>query len=924
MHDLNLPTVAIIALSAIAALSASCQPAPSVRNTLGIDLMRVSAGRFVMGSDEAHWDQAPAHSVTISQAFLISATEVTTAQYRQFRPDADVVDSDGLVAGVSHNDAAAFCEWLSAKEGKPYRLPTEAEWEYACRAGTSTAFWSGDAPPDLGSANAWGLKGTHGGVLEWCHDWYGDYAAEPRTDPIGATTGLCRVIRGGGLDNSDPQYHTAANRAGMPPSFGVLVREQVLGRDPDAIQPGLLGSWYGDPDLTRPLADELLLSLSNDWSSDGIRGTAWSGQWRGLIGAPVTGEVRFSVEADRYVRVDVDDERVIDVWDGTNVPSGTLTMERGRKVPITVSYSHVGGPSFLKLNWLWEGAGEGPVPEDALWHRLGDEEGLTLNAADASGRHRIGFRVVQAPLPNTAPMAPPRFFVGEGVKQEAQDTRTGPSLETPYFRKRVLLPTPPETGGGPDYQATIDDAGLHPSFRGHNHSPALVACANGDLLMVIYTSYREYEPEVSLIAARLRHGADAWDMPSRFVDLPGANDHAPLLWNDDGRLFLFWGSPRLVGGYPFQWITSDDNGATWSEVRFPRFTGAVGPHSRQPINSAFRGPDDTIYVASDGAGGTSLLWASHDDGETWIDPGGRTFGRHTTFAQLDGGRILGMGGKNTDVGGYMPRSISADGGRSWEKSATPFPALGGNQRPSILRLQSGRLFFAGDLQRRGGEKPPGVAESGSYVALSDDEGETWHVKTLTAAQPHETPDFHAGANTIGYSAACQSEDGLIHLITTMNRPCLHFALNETWILSEGTGAEDAESLTPEADGGVTGVRRHRETDADGRTTVISQAGIGRDGCYRLHGRERWFYPNGRRQYRAEYRAGRKIGVETYWRVDGTKAWEWRHAKDGTSTWAQWWTNGRRKAESTWRDSRIEGPAWRWDRDGRLISERDSF
>ena len=183
MHDLNLPTVAIIALSAIAALSASCQPAPSVRNTLGIDLMRVSAGRFVMGSDEAHWDQAPAHSVTISQAFLISATEVTTAQYRQFRPDADVVDSDGLVAGVSHNDAAAFCEWLSAKEGKPYRLPTEAEWEYACRAGTSTAFWSGDAPPDLGSANAWGLKGTHGGVLEWCHDWYGDYAAEPRTDP---------------------------------------------------------------------------------------------------------------------------------------------------------------------------------------------------------------------------------------------------------------------------------------------------------------------------------------------------------------------------------------------------------------------------------------------------------------------------------------------------------------------------------------------------------------------------------------------------------------------------------------------------------------------------------------------------------------------------------------------------------------------
>jgi hypothetical protein len=907
----------LLPLVAVAACAAT-QQTGGARNSLGMALVTVPAGSFVMGSDEDYWDQSPAHRVTILHSLAVSATEVTVDQFRRFRPEADVTDCGGSVGGVSWYDAVAFCEWLSEREGRPYRLPTEAEWEYACRAGTSTPFWSGDGAPEGRVANPWGLVGMHDGVSEWCLDWYGDYSATPQTDPVGVTEGLCRVIRGGGLDSPEPQYRTSASRAGMPPGFGIVPREgqQTTRRAPGDRVSGLLGSWFGDAGLTRRIADEVLLSLTHDWSSDTVRGGAWSGRWRGEVEAPFTGEVTFSAEADRGVRVEVAGETVVDVWEGTARGSGTLTLERGRRYPIAVSYSHVGGPAYLCVKWAWPGQETLPVPEAALGHRAGDEEGLTLGNLGVSGRHQIGFRVVQAPMPTTAPLAADVPFVRLGVKGGTSGV-AGPDQGKPYFRKRLLLPTPPETSADPAYRQTIDDAGLHPSFRGHNHCPAVVACPNGDVLMVIYTSWSEYEPEVSLIASRLRAGADEWDMPSRFVDLPGANDHAPLLWNDRGRLYLFWGSPRLMGGFPFQWITSDDSGATWSEVQFPDFTTAIGGHSRQPINTALRAADGTICVPSDGAGGDSVLWQSRDEGKSWVDPGGRTFGRHTTFALLADGRILGMGGKSTDIDGYMPRSISADGGKTWERSKSPFAALGGNQRPTILRLKSGRLFFAGDFQRQGGVKPAGITESGSYVALSEDEGETWHIKPLAAAQPHESPSFLAGASTLGYSAACQTPDGLIHVITTMNRPCLHFAMNEAWVLSEDRGGA-ARAPTDEA---VRDVQAFQESYPAGSPQATWSAGIGGDGRYLLHGGETWLYPDGTKQLEAMHDRGRKVGRETFWAPGGAKLWEWQYSGDGTAVWTQWWESGQMRAQSHWRGFRAEGVARRWNRDGELVSER---
>jgi hypothetical protein len=405
-------------------------------------------------------------------------------------------------------------------------------------------------------------------------------------------------------------------------------------------------------------------------------------------------------------------------------------------------------------------------------------------------------------------------------------------------------------------------------------------------------------------------------MPDLFLDFADVNDHAPMLWRDGDSLRFFFGSNKLASGFPFQWTSSGDNGATWSEIAFPLFQTRIGPHSAQPITSAFRDTAGTIYVASDAIGPESVLWVSRDDGKTWLDSGGRTGGRHTAFAPIGGGRILGMGGKSSDIEGFMPKSISTDGGRTWTISRTPFSALGSNQRPTLVRLASGRLFFAGDLQRVDGRQPAGVTERGAYVALSEDDGETWRIKRLPGAEEHEDADKRAtlrGA-TLGYSVARQAPDGVIHLITSMNAQALHFALNEAWILDPRAPADTGTRPVPPSVGTP---RRHDARLADGRRAAWSTA-TAADGRSVLHGRETWHYPDGKVQYQASYDRGRLAGLERWLRDDGSPAWTRDHRTDGTTVWTRYWPNGRKRTESTWRDLRAEGVATAWDENGAVI------
>ena len=443
---------------------------------------------------------------------------------------------------------------------------------------------------------------------------------------------------------------------------------------------------------------------------------------------------------------------------------------------------------------------------------------------------------------------------------------------------------------------TIRAAGLDPSILGHNHSAGLTVCPNGDLLAIFFsasTPSDEYQANTSFVATRLRYGSDQWDMPAPFYDLPDVNDQSALLWTDGGTVHFFGGGAGLTG-VPFRWQTSTDSGATWSPIVLPTLTGPIGGYWPQPITSAFRGKDGTMYVASDAVGGESLLWASRDEGKTWQDTGGRTAGRHTTFVLLKDGSILGIGGKNTNIDGFMPQAISHDGGKSWRVSKTPFPALDSNQRPVVLRLASGRLFFAADWQSRQGKQPAGITAHGAFVALSDDEGRTWKQKTLPGTLPHEaftlqrkgwSRAYH-GEGTLGYTVAAQAPNGLIHLISSMNHPSLHWEMNEAWILSDSTG----ETPTA-APSGPTWQESALWPDGKPRARWSGRSEDG--GRYVLDGPETWYAEDGAKLYEATWRDGRKTGREIWWSAAGVKIWEWDHRPDGSSTWTQYWPNGPR-------------------------------
>jgi len=214
-------------------------------NSTGMKFVRIEAGSFLMGQKEGgDWDERPVHKVTISKSFWMAVTEVTNIQYEQFDPEHRKLrgklgfssQDDEAVVFVSWNEAVKFCEWFSKKEGKSYRLPTEAEWEYACRAGTATAYNTGDDLPELyhknqkvfwqpepvllkvgtTPANPWGLYDMHGNVEEWCYDWYGPYEEGEQIDPVGYSDGDFKVTRGGSHSTLVP-FLRSANRLGTLP-----------------------------------------------------------------------------------------------------------------------------------------------------------------------------------------------------------------------------------------------------------------------------------------------------------------------------------------------------------------------------------------------------------------------------------------------------------------------------------------------------------------------------------------------------------------------------------------------------------------------------------------------------------------------------------------------------------------------------------
>ena len=293
-------------------------------------LVLIPSGEFVMGSRESaaavtkafmpynpkpkHLEafacEQPLHRVRITRPFYLGAYHVTRGQFREFIRDTDYetdAEKPGKAGGegadpvsgsfsrkveytwrnvgfeqtdehpvvnVSWNDATAFCKWLSRKEGKTYRLPSEAEWEYACRGGTTTRYWCGDDPEKLvevanvadaafaekfpkvqfpdwnhtvatrdGYAftapvgkfkpNPFGLYDLHGNAWEWCADWFRSdyYAVSPRDDPTGPPSGASRVARGG-CWRDGPWDARSASRHKQQAEFQMLCMGFRIARNP--------------------------------------------------------------------------------------------------------------------------------------------------------------------------------------------------------------------------------------------------------------------------------------------------------------------------------------------------------------------------------------------------------------------------------------------------------------------------------------------------------------------------------------------------------------------------------------------------------------------------------------------------------------------------------------------------------------------
>jgi len=237
--------------------------AASFINSIGMKFVYIKRGTFTMGSPASELkreDDETQHRVRISKGFYLGAYEVTQAQYKAVmgaNPAHFKKGGNYPVEMINWNDAVTFCKKLSAKEGKTYRLPTEAEWEYACRAGTTTPFAFGQtistdranydgnyiygsgrkgvlrkATMPVGSfrPNAWGLHDMHGNVWEWCGDWYGKdyYGQASATDPRGPSSGPSRVLRGGSWLNYPVRCRSADRNSSSPDTRSTYLGFRVV------------------------------------------------------------------------------------------------------------------------------------------------------------------------------------------------------------------------------------------------------------------------------------------------------------------------------------------------------------------------------------------------------------------------------------------------------------------------------------------------------------------------------------------------------------------------------------------------------------------------------------------------------------------------------------------------------------------------
>ena len=583
-----------------AASAAQAAGPKAFTNSIGMKLVPVPAGSFRMGQAAGgDFDEGPVHTVTISRSFRMSATEVTNAQYEQFDPSHKKLrgksglskGDDEAVVFVSWHDAVAFCRWLGEKEGKPCRLPTEAEWEYACRAGTTTPYHTGDKLPKAfqrnqhdgetpkpvslrvgaGAANPWGLHDMHGNVEEWCSDGYGPYVKGDQTDPVGRVGGDFRVARGGS-HNTDVRFLRSANRSGTLPAdrHWLIGFRVVMGAAPKS---------KAMPAPEAPLWARRVAQKPCDWSGGLDSANPY-------FEGPIT-----------YVKV----------------PPGS-------NGPMFSRHNHDPGLAYCPNGDLL-----------AIWYTCNREPGRELGILASRLRRGAKRWEPASPFwdaPDRNDHAPAIWYDGKGTLYHFNGLSAGPG-----YRKGLALVLRTSTDSG----ATWSPARLINPERGLASQPVTTVfrARDGRILLPVDAFWLREGGATALWMSA--DEGKTWSI----TDTGSTGIHAGFVQLTDGRLLSF-GRYRQFESTQMPQSLSRDMGKTWtrSDSQFPPVSGGqrlVLMRLREGaiLLVSFTDPNKNGkrgIVVPDAAGGTRRVYGmyaavSFDEGKTWpvkklITPGG--------------------------------------------------------------------------------------------------------------------------------------------------------------------------------------------------------------------------------------------------------------------------------------------------------------
>ena len=427
---------------------------------------------------------------------------------------------------------------------------------------------------------------------------------------------------------------------------------------------------------------------------------------------------------------------------------------------------------------------------------------LTASAETAASTYRH-FEVEESAGRITGMVPTPDPVVPRWARNVSRAIAAAPTHAAPYFVAPIPFVIPPTDPGEPFYP--------------HNHVPSITWLKNGDLLAIWYSTNSEKGNELTVLASRLRNGAEAWDPSSEFFKAARRNMHgSSLLLDRNGTLHHANGmAPAGANGWENLTLihrTSKDLGVTWTAPK------PAGPsyQRRQMVISGTRETREGYILqpcdADPGPQGGTALHISKDGGNTWTDPGqgkpapdfkagssgqGTIAGIHAGVVVLTDGSLLAFG-RGDSIDGRMPVSRSNDLGTTWTYAASPFPPIAGGQRLILMRLREGPLLFV-SFTNTGVKKPragggmefkraagTSLIGHGMFAALSEDEGVTWPIRKLITPGAGEydggawTGTFSAAPDNAehgGYLASTQSPDNVIHLISSR----LHYRFNLAWL-----------------------------------------------------------------------------------------------------------------------------------------------